>query len=99
MGLREVEGVGAAPPKQIPAIAAGFELPAQLEETAIALERGRKVKALLTAGLHDGRAQIVGIKQHHHLDAGGGLELPDQLGRQCGGLAEGTALRRDSALV
>jgi hypothetical protein len=89
VGLREGEGVGAAPPKQIPAIAAGFEFPALLEETAIALERGRKVEALLPAGLHDSRAEVVGIKQHHDLDASGSFELPNQLGGQFSGLAEG----------
>jgi hypothetical protein len=89
LGLREVEGVGAAPPKPLPALAAGLELPAQLEETAMALERGRKVAALFTAGLHDGRAEIVGLKQPHHRDASGGLALPNQLGGQFGGRAEG----------
>jgi hypothetical protein len=89
IGLPEVEGVGAAPPKQSPAIAAGFELPAQLEETAMALERRGQVEALLTAGLHGGRAERVGITQHHHRDAHGGLKLPEPLGSQLGGLAKG----------
>jgi hypothetical protein len=47
------------------------------------------MEAVFTAGLHDGGAEIVRITQHHHRDARGGLELPQQLGGQCGGRAEG----------
>ena len=91
MGLHEHERGGTAPPTQVPAVAAGFELPAVCAEAAIAFQRGGNVKVLLPAGLHDGVTQRVGVKQDHDLDASGGLELPDELGRQCGGVPEGDA--------
>ena len=77
------------PPKQLPAIAAGFEFPALLAETAMALEGGGNVATLFTTSLHNGGAERVRLTQHHHRDTHGGLELPNQLGGQFGGVAEG----------
>jgi hypothetical protein len=59
-----------------------------LEEAAIALQRGGKVKVLLPASFHDGVTQIVGIKEDQDLDAGRGLAPPDELSGQFRGLAE-----------
>src|SRR5262249_16873593 len=58
----------------------------QFKEAAVGLERGGEVKVLLPARLDDSPTEIVGIKQDHHLNAGGGLELPDELGGQLRGL-------------
>ena len=69
MGLRDDEGLGAAPSKEIAPIAPGLELPAGLQEVAIAFERGGKMEALLSAGLDHGRTEIIGIKQDQDLDA------------------------------
>jgi site-specific DNA recombinase len=93
LGLAQHERRGATPSQQIAAIAAGLELPTQLEETAMALERGGKVPALLTTGLPHGVAAIVGIKADQDLNAnaGWGPELPAKLGRQPRGLATGNA--------
>ena len=87
--LRKVEGVRAAPPKQIAPIATGVEFPALLEEAAVAFQGRGKVKLLLPASLHDRRAQIIGIKEDQHLDTRRGLEFPDELGGQFGGFPEG----------
>jgi hypothetical protein len=38
MGLREVEGVRATSPTQIPPVTAGVELPARLEQAAMTLQ-------------------------------------------------------------
>ena len=75
--LHADERLCAASPKQVLAIAHGFELPALFEEAPIALEGGSKVTALLTTGMHDGVAEVIRIKQHHHRGAYGGAELPD----------------------
>jgi hypothetical protein len=91
IGLHQHERGGAAPPTQVPAIAAGFELPALFAEAAMAFQRGGNVNVLLPAGLHDGVTPRVGVKQDHDLDASGGLELPDELGRPCGGCPAGDA--------
>jgi hypothetical protein len=80
MGLHAHQGFCAAPPKEITPIAAGFELPAQLAEAAVALERGGEVKAPRPTGLDNGMAQLVGIKQDEDFHAGRRLELLDQLG-------------------
>ena len=48
---RKHERRGAASPEQIPAIAARLKLPARFEESAIAFERGGKMKVALATGL------------------------------------------------
>jgi hypothetical protein len=78
-----------APPKQIAAIAISFEFPAVLVEASIALQGRGKVEVLIPARLDDASTEIVGVKQDHHLDAGGGLDLPEELGGQCRALLEG----------
>jgi hypothetical protein len=87
--LREVEGVRAASPTQIPPIPPGLELPALREETAVALHGGGKVTPLLPAGFYDRPTQIVGVKEDQHPDAYRRLELPDELRRQFGHFPEG----------
>ena len=47
MRLHEHKRGGTAPPEQVPAIAAGFQLPAVLEETMVALQRGGQAIVLL----------------------------------------------------
>jgi hypothetical protein len=89
MRLVDDESLRATPSKEIPPIAAGFELPALFAAGAVALEGGGKVEALLPAGLNHRPTQIVGIIQDDHLDASRGRALPDQLGGQLRGLAEG----------
>lgn len=42
---------------------------------------------------HAWTTEVVGIKQDDHLEAGGGLELPDELGGQLRGLPKGEAQR------
>jgi hypothetical protein len=74
------EGVRAAPAKPIPAIAAGFEFPSLFEEATVGLERSGNGEALLPTGRYHRRTEIIGIKQHNHLDAAGGREYPDALG-------------------
>ena len=49
------------------------------------------MEALLAAGLDHGRTEIIGIKQDQNLDPGGGVELPNELSCQLGGLLEGDA--------
>jgi hypothetical protein len=47
------------------------------------------VEPRIVTGLDHGVAEIVGVKQDHHLDASRGLELPDELRRQLRGLGKG----------
>jgi hypothetical protein len=84
-----VQGRRAAPSQEIPPLVAGFELPALVVEVAVALEGGGEGETLLPTGLYHRPTQIVGIEPDDHLDAGRGRALPDQLGRQLRGLAEG----------
>lgn len=97
LGLREDEGFGASPPKQVPAVAAGFELPARLAQAAVALQGGGEVATLFTTGLDHGVAEIVGIKQHHDLDARGGCIL-GSIGRPTRWSYGRTLPRRDRVL-
>jgi hypothetical protein len=76
VGLRDDQGLSAAPAKEIAPIAPRLELPAGLQEVAIAFERGGKTEASLVTGLDHGRTEIIGIKQDQNLDPGGGVELP-----------------------
>ena len=99
VGLREDEGLSAVPPKEIPPIAPCLELPAWLEEAPITLEGGGKVEVHLPAGPHHRGAQIIRIKQHDHLNACRGVELPNQLSGQLSGLLEGDAYGRTRLLL
>jgi hypothetical protein len=88
VGLGDDQGVGAPPLKEVFAIPPRFQLSAQLKEPAMALEGGGHVKVWRATGLPYGVAEIVGITQDHDLNTGGGLALPDELGRQLGGLVK-----------
>jgi hypothetical protein len=91
VGLRDDEGRGAAPSQELPPIAPRLELPAGLQEVAMALEGGDNMDAWFAAGLDHGRTAIIGSKQDHDLDAGEGVDLSHELGRQHGGLPDGGA--------
>src|SRR5918998_2973665 len=65
-----------------------LELPARPPEIAMASQGGDKVETRLPTRLDHGGTEIVGIKQDEELDAGRGVALPDQLGRQLRRLAK-----------
>jgi hypothetical protein len=90
-GLRDDEGLGAAPSNEIPPLAPRLELPAGLQEVAMALAGGGQRDAWVAAGLDHGRTERLGSTQDHDLDAGGGVERSQAVGRQRGGLPEGGA--------
>jgi hypothetical protein len=98
IGLRDDQRLGPVSPKSIPPITPRLELPAGLEQAAMALQRRGKVKTLLSAGLDHGSTEIVGIKQDHDLHPGGGVELPNEVGGQPGGFPERDAHGRTRLL-
>ena len=87
------QGLSAPAPKLIPPITAGFEFPARLQRAPIVLEGRGKVEALFPAGLYHRGPQIIGITRHDDLDAGGGIELPNEVGGQLDRFLEGDTHR------
>jgi hypothetical protein len=80
------EGVGAAPPKPVRAVATGSALPACLTHAAMPCQGSGTTTTLLSTSLHDRMAAIVGSKQDHNVAGAESLQRPDEWGGQLGPL-------------